>query len=231
MLFLFDDGKEHFNYRIIRKNRLKNIYIRIVNDTAIISANKRVKEKYLHDFLLSKSNWVIKHIKKVDQKPKLDDADAYIYLLGKKRKVTINIASEIKENILEVLDKKAIFHISSKPNHDMLIKLRNEYYKRIIPAYTEPIIEKYSSIMNLNPNKISYRSMKSRWGSCSSVDNISLNTALMMLPCEIMSYVILHELSHIVHKNHSSNFWEYLGKYMPEYKQNKIELRKYEIFL
>jgi len=76
-------------------------------------------------------------------------------------------------------------------------------------------------------NKLSFRNNKSRWGSCSGINNISLNIHLMRLPDHLIDYVILHELCHIEEKNHSQSFWDLLESVCPDSKQLRKELRNY----
>lgn len=89
---------------------------------------------------------------------------------------------------------------------------------RIIP----PLVEKWMGITGLKPTKVSYRKAKSRWGSCSGRGNVSLNTALVKLPMECIEYVIVHELCHLKHHNHSKDFWNEVAKYLPDF----VVLRK-----
>lgn len=74
--------------------------------------------------------------------------------------------------------------------------------------------------------KISLKSMRSRWGSCTSGKTISLNIYLLMCPWDLIDYVILHELAHTKHLNHSKNFWSFVEIYMPDYKVRRKKLKE-----
>ena len=78
-------------------------------------------------------------------------------------------------------------------------------------------------------NQVTFRRQKTRWGSCSVKNNLSLNVMLFKLPRELQDYVILHELLHTRIKNHSSYFWLELGKILPGAKEFNKKLRKYKI--
>lgn len=76
-------------------------------------------------------------------------------------------------------------------------------------------------------NRVYVKNLKSRWGSCSSLNNINLNIHLMRLPGHLADYVILHELVHTIHRNHSAAFWNELAKYVPAPRTLARELRNY----
>jgi predicted metal-dependent hydrolase len=76
-------------------------------------------------------------------------------------------------------------------------------------------------------NKVTTRNQRTRWGSCSAQNNISLNVKLVLLPEELRDYVILHELVHTKIKNHSKNFWAELDRYTGNAKARASELKKY----
>ncbi len=78
-------------------------------------------------------------------------------------------------------------------------------------------------------NRVFIRNQRTRWGSCSSRDNISLNMKLVRLPKELQDYVILHELMHIKYKNHSENFWGAMDKLVGDSKQLRKKMRKYKL--
>ena len=90
-------------------------------------------------------------------------------------------------------------------------------------------LNKISLDTGLSYNKVSIRNQKTRWGSCSSDNNINLNINLINLPLKLIDYVILHELVHTVEKNHSTNFWNLLNTYLPNAKNLNRELNKYAL--
>lgn len=80
-------------------------------------------------------------------------------------------------------------------------------------------------------NTIFVRSLNSRWGSCSHKNNISLNIKLIVLPEEILDYVILHELVHTHIRNHSNDFWKELNRLVGNAKALDLKLKRYNIML
>ena len=78
-------------------------------------------------------------------------------------------------------------------------------------------------------NRVFIRNQKTRWGSCSSKNNIGLNVRIVQLPEELMDYVILHELTHTRVKNHSNDFWAMMNKLVGDGKAKDVSLREYGI--
>ncbi len=89
-----------------------------------------------------------------------------------------------------------------------------------------PLLEQVSRRIGLGFNRVSIRSQKTRWGSCSSRGNISLNDQLLFLPKETVEYLMIHELCHTRHLNHSGNFWALVQSHCHEYRQHDAFLRK-----
>jgi predicted metal-dependent hydrolase len=86
--------------------------------------------------------------------------------------------------------------------------------------------EEYAKIIGVSYKNIRIKDIKSRWGSCSSKGNLNFNFRLVMSPPEVMDYVVVHELCHLRHMNHSKDFWKLVEEHMPEYVKHKNWLKE-----
>ena len=98
-------------------------------------------------------------------------------------------------------------------------------------AYLPRRLQYLADLGDFHYTKVRYGNAKGRWGSCSSQGVISLNVALMRLPKELIDYVLIHELSHTKHLNHSEAFWSLVETYYPDYKTARKELKSYSPYL
>ncbi len=90
----------------------------------------------------------------------------------------------------------------------------------------------FSKQYNFSFNRITFRCQKTKWGSCSAKNNINLNINIAFLPAYLQDYILLHELCHLRHRNHSKRFWSELDKYTNgNAKKLSKELRKYKMRL
>ena len=121
------------------------------------------------------------------------------------------------------LEKMKRYEIERKTIQDNLSHIDKSIAKRLLTGRLKHLAKKHG----FTYNKVSIRNQKTRWGSCSARDNISLNMKLVVLPDELMDYVILHELVHTRRKDHSKRFWVELDKYVANGKVMASRLRKY----
>jgi len=92
--------------------------------------------------------------------------------------------------------------------------------------YLLPWLQQWSDNSGLRFNRLTIRGQRSRWGSCSSGGNISLNRKLLFLPPEQVDYILVHELCHIRYPNHSSHFWGLVGEVLTDYRQRDAAMRQ-----
>ncbi len=94
--------------------------------------------------------------------------------------------------------------------------------QRVIPIR----VEKYAGVIGVKYGKITVRRQVTRWGSCTAEGNLNFNCLLMLCPDEVIDYVVIHELCHRRHMNHSKDFWSEVEKFCPDYKIHRQWLNK-----
>ena len=103
-----------------------------------------------------------------------------------------------------------------------------ENMKRYIKNLINERAASFAGIMGVSFGKITVRSQKTRWGSCSSAGNLNFNCLLALCPSEVIDYVVVHELCHLRHMNHSRAFWNEVAKYFPGYDEQKDWLKRHQ---
>ena len=127
---------------------------------------------------------------------------------------------------IEKHKKKMEQRIADKPevkklSYEEVQKLANRALK-VIPER----VSHYAPLVDVTYGRITIRNQKTRWGSCSSKGNLNFNVALMLVPPEVMDYVVVHELTHRKEMNHSPRFWAEVERVCPEYKKHRAWLKK-----
>ena len=219
---------------VIKKKQIKNVSIRIKTDLSIlVSIPFQYPFKVGKEFAVKKQSWINKHLEKIKQSENsllsFDESTKFNtknHSLILKRTLQKQISFKIdKKNVTvsipRTMDFKDSF-VQEAIKYSIAETLRIEA-KEYIPARVEILAQKFG----FNYNKVFLKNVKTRWGSCSAKNNINLNIHLMRLPNRLIDYVILHELVHTVHKNHSKKFWDELERVLPNSKTLDKEVNKY----
>ena len=104
------------------------------------------------------------------------------------------------------------------PEETKRMQVMDQRFRKAAKEYFPKRVAYYHSLTGGNYTKITVRDQKTRWGSCSSNGTLSFNYRLMYAPPRILDYVVVHELCHLTHMNHSKEFWNMVASIMPEYK-------------
>ncbi|MBP9490820.1 MAG: M48 family metallopeptidase [Aliarcobacter sp.] len=148
------------------------------------------------------------------------------YTLSDARDLVLKKIDWIRDSILRLEEKNInsdefLYLGVRKKLEDFKIKNLDNFYKKEIIKYLPDLVDIYSKKMNLIPTSIKYRKNKRTWGSCNYKNGLNFNILLMKFPIELMEYVVIHELAHIKHKNHSKKFWDLVEEFCPDYKQRE----------
>lgn len=109
---------------------------------------------------------------------------------------------------------------------ELKLKLKKFYFASCKKVVAERI-NKYQTQLRVKPKTIDIVESRTKWGSCSSDKKLTFNYRLAMAPVEVIDYVIIHELCHLLHMNHDRSFWRKVGSLMPDYKEKEEYLARY----
>lgn len=206
------DGKDY--EVVIEKKNNKNTYIRVKNDLKIyVTTNYFVTDKSIKKLLEQNEEPIRKMVTRICKNMEKDDK---FYFLGQIYDIIImptidNI--DIDGNIIYVKSQKD------------LDKWINKEMKRLFSERLEYCYDKF--VENIPHPTLKIRKMTSRWGVCNRKNlTVTLNSNLIRYDIDVIDYVVIHELSHLVHFDHSKAFWETVSKYCPNYKMLRKILKE-----
>ena len=163
--------------------------------------------------------------------------------INRKKRLIENQIKDITNNKNKLLYLGSLFPINLKHNASKELIFTGEefiansiepnplslsikkWYKKKFREIAIPRVTYFARQHNLMVNQIRIKNQKTMWGSCSSKNNINLNYLLIMAPMGVIDYVIVHELAHTIHRNHSVDFWSSVESIMPDYKEHKQWLK------
>ena len=196
-------------------SRAKRISIRVNHNGAeLILPNKHYNAGYR--FLLSKESWVRQKLQNAIKHEPIDDKTIPIF--GE-----IYSLQHIEANYCNVLIKQNLVEVYSNIPHDKSILIKFLRDKLLLEV--TKLVDFFSAKHGLSFSKIRIMNNKNKWGSCSSKGVLSFNWRLVFAPKEILEYLVVHEMCHIIEMNHSIRFWNLVDTLYPNYKLAKLWLK------
>jgi predicted metal-dependent hydrolase len=222
--------------RFIKSRRAKKVSIRVIShDNVRVSVPVRESFSTAKSFVVENSSWIKKHVErlnKVQTNKILFDHDTPFKTKNHSLRIiqSPNDKCSVKISDVEIFVNYPVgVSIYSESVQSLIHRgiedaLRIEA-KEYIPARVSELAELY----HFKYNRIFVKNIRSRWGSCSRKGNINFSLHLMMLPGELIDYVILHELAHTLEHNHSKSFWAILDNIYGNSKAIDKKLKNYAI--
>jgi predicted metal-dependent hydrolase len=215
--------------RLIRSKR-KTIALIIRSDGSLeVRAPLHLPKKDILEWVASKSGWIEKHRQQVLQaqaeKARSPDrplqSGDLVYVMGKTYPLRV-IKTQTKTLRLEAT--RLVMSSDLLPNAHAVLQ---QYLTNLLASGLALRFSRFIDLIGKKPAMVRISKARTRWGSCSSNGNIALNWRLAMAPPEILDYIIVHELAHLKHPNHSRAFWAEVGRILPDYKARKQWLKQY----
>lgn len=213
---------------LIEKGARRSMAITVNRDSLVVKLPPYVTYEQGEEFLRSKVDWIVKNIAKIERRDQLSpkttyqDGESLLYL-GRKHILKVEIRLE---ETVERINDTIVVHASSEERVETILKW---WYKNNAANIILPIADKAAHIFCENEGvdlpRLEVKYARRYWGICSSKGIIRFNVELVRLDAELIEYVIIHELCHLVHHNHSPRFYDLLSCYMPDYLDRRRRLK------
>jgi predicted metal-dependent hydrolase len=216
-------GGKQIPFTVRRYPKSKGIRLIVSEDAKLkITAPLYVGRKAIDTFIRANREWILQQVsyfERLIQLNKEKELDKILYL----GQVYAIESKKTYRNIVLQSEDKIVVGTKNQNKAEIRTALAS-WYKKQAKKLVIDAIRKYK--LDVDINRISIRDQRTCWGSASSLNNINFNWKLAMAPIEVLEYVVIHELSHLKHMNHSKTFWKLVEKYSPNYKQHKKWLRQ-----
>ena len=217
--------------KILRK-KIKNVHLKVFRSLEVaLSVPEAVPDDWIKSFLSERLKWID------DQITKYKKTSGYNNLLDiKNGSSTQYLGKDMRiykeaslSNYVEIDEKRIHLYVIDRYDDELVQKVFNKWwrqtakdvYQREVDNYYDKVIRKY----NVDKPTITIKKMKTLWGSCSPQKcKITLNEYLMKANIRCIQYVVLHELTHLLYPNHSSDFYTFMTIHMPDWEERKKQL-------
>lgn len=225
-------------YTVVRSaRRKKTVTITLDRDKAVVvAAPLRTRNADIEAIVRKRAGWILRKLREEEPRPRprqLVSGESLLYL---GRAVPISVQATFGLTPSVKLEDRTFRiecpeRLEGKERRTALREALMTWYWPRAGETIRQTVERWQSRVGRKPARISLGNQKSLWGSCSSKGSLRFNWRLVMAPPELIDYVVVHELCHLVVANHSDSFWEQVARLIPDYAQRRMDLRKLEPLL
>ncbi len=218
------------NIDVTRKD-IKNVHLSVhpPDGRVSLSAPLNTRLEVVRAYAISKLSWIRlqqeKLAKQSREKPRAFVKRESHYLWGRRYLLNV-IATEDKPHVK--LDHKQIhLYVKSKTIKDKKAEILYDWQKTLLHEFIQEVIPKWEKILGVKVKAYFVQKMKTKWGSCNhKSQNIRLNTELIKKPKDLVEYVIVHEMVHLLVPTHNDHFLALMNKYYPNWREARLELNE-----
>ena len=217
--------------QILRK-KIKNVHLKVFRSLEVVlSVPELVPDEWIVSFLSARKKWIDDQITKYKKSSGYNNLldirnGSSTQFLGKDMRIYKEASLT---NHVEIDEKKVNLFLTDITDEDLVQRVFNKWwrqsaatiYSQEVDRFYEKVFRKY----NIDKPAIAIKKMKTLWGSCTPEKNkITLNEYLLKANIRCIQYVVLHELTHLLYPNHSSDFYAFLTIHMPDWNERKKQL-------
>ena len=219
-------------YTLRHPSRVKRVTLKVEPpDQIIISAPKRTSKRTIESFIEENKSWIKDQLRKPNSKKNQVESKTQIMIFG--RMYQKHFLSDSSQPLGIYINHNSLIlnfpHLKSDHQQKKIDQELIIFLKKSARIYLQKQLSSYAKLMNVEYQALTLREQKTRWGSCSGQDRISLNWRLVHYPPSVINYVIVHELAHLIQRNHSRQFWQIVAQFDPDYSEHRSYLKKHGI--
>ena len=225
MFYSYND--KCFEYEVKYSNR-KSIEIRIEpGGKVVFKAPKKTPDHVILEVIEKRLKWIEEKLSVVENafKSREFETGTMVYYLGEKVPLKI-IRRKTDRGQISFVDNEFILILPEDYTSEHIKEMLIAMYKKMLTPLIKKRIYHYQSYFKIKPEKVTVRDQKTRWGSCSSSRTLSFNYRLLMAPLSVIDYIVVHEMTHLEHMNHSKSYWKRVHEVMPDYKVKEKFLKE-----
>ncbi len=226
-VLLFDENQVYIERESFRRRISLSVAL---NDEIRVRAAKSTSKSEILQFLSLQRNWISVRLDKNSnfriRYPKKTYSEGEKFLFFGR---TFSLHFEAAENAMGQIYLRGDSLIVGVPKlerrgfqknlpHPEMAKPIRDFYRHQGRSFIKTTTAEFAGKMQLFPKDLSFRSQKTRWGSCSTSGHLSFNWRLIIAPKDVIEYVIVHEIAHLKHHDHSKNFWNVVASQIPNYR-------------
>ena len=223
--------KEIYGLRVeVLRSKRKTSVLHIVGDELQIRVPNRVRDRKIVEILETKERWIRNKViqlqnQRITNKREFISGESFS-LFGRNLYLKVLEGGKVGT---QLIDDYLITTVRTSEIGDLRKSRIKTYLEKwyIHEAYQklEEKVMRYSKIIRVSPREIKVRNYKTRWGSCDNKGRLTFNFHLIKAPHEIVDYVVIHELCHMIQPNHSKFFWNEVARFDPSFKNHKKWLK------
>ena len=219
-----------FEIEVIRK-KIKNLHLYVLHPMGDlkVTAPFKMDNEVIKHFVLSKTEWIRKQKLKISstvyKKPLEFVSGEKISILGKD--YILKIIPGLSKNKIELSNEELFIFQSKSDKTDRIAQTIKDFYRTVLKDIVSALIEKWESSLGVKATFWNVKDMKTRWGTCNvQQKRIWLSLKLATKDLRHIEYVVVHELAHLIERNHSKKFYAILSNHIPDWKLLRRELNE-----
>lgn len=217
-----------FIAEVIRTNRRKSVDIRVEEGAVSIVVPTSTPVEKIDQLLIAKRMWIkekmaLQREMAPASSKQFVSGEAFPYL-GRNYRLKVETGPFTP---VKLLQGRLVVQIpESRQQPHMIRNALIRWYKYQAGLKIRQKVTRYAPMVGVEPDGVNIKTFKSRWGSCTAKGELEFNWLIMLAPNRMVDYVVVHELCHLIHHDHSPEFWREVARVMPDYQKSREWLRE-----